>query len=100
MDANVSVSEHGDLGTRTEIKNIGSVRALAAAIKYEIGRHISILESNGEIFNETRAWDAESKTTVPMREKEDKEVNEYFCHFSMIIRKRGLSVKKKKNKDE
>ncbi|XP_011636505.1 glutamyl-tRNA(Gln) amidotransferase subunit B, mitochondrial isoform X1 [Pogonomyrmex barbatus] len=74
VDANVSVSSAQDcLGTRTEIKNIGSVRAIAAAIKYEINRHISILEAGNEIFNETRAWDAINKKTIPMREKEDKE---------------------------
>ncbi|XP_011350215.1 glutamyl-tRNA(Gln) amidotransferase subunit B, mitochondrial isoform X2 [Ooceraea biroi] len=73
VDANVSVSNQNDLGIRTEIKNIGSVRAVAAAIKYEISRHISVLENNGEIFNETRAWDAENKRTVLMREKEEKE---------------------------
>ncbi|KMQ87139.1 glutamyl-trna amidotransferase subunit mitochondrial [Lasius niger] len=74
VDANVSVtSRDDDLGVRTEIKNIGSVRAVAAAIKYEISRQISILEAGNEIFNETRAWDAVNKTTIPMREKEDKE---------------------------
>lgn len=73
VDANVSVSRDDDLGVRTEIKNIGSVRAVAAAIKYEISRQISILEAGNEIFNETRAWDAIKKITIPMREKEDKE---------------------------
>ncbi|XP_067203197.1 glutamyl-tRNA(Gln) amidotransferase subunit B, mitochondrial [Linepithema humile] len=74
VDANVSVSSQEDsLGVRTEIKNIGSVRAVAAAVKYEINRHISILEAGGEIFNETRAWNAIKKKTIPMREKEDKE---------------------------
>jgi len=48
------------------------VRAVAAAVKYEINRHISILEAGGEIFNETRAWNAIKKKTIPMREKEDK----------------------------
>ncbi|KYN13001.1 putative glutamyl-tRNA(Gln) amidotransferase subunit B, mitochondrial [Trachymyrmex cornetzi] len=73
VDANVSVSNRDSLGIRTEIKNIGSVRAVAAAIRYEINRHISILEVGDKIFNETRAWDAVNKKTVPMREKEDKE---------------------------
>ncbi|XP_029172673.1 glutamyl-tRNA(Gln) amidotransferase subunit B, mitochondrial isoform X2 [Nylanderia fulva] len=74
VDANVSVtSRDDDLGVRTEIKNIGSVRAVAAAIKYEISRQICILEAGNEIFNETRAWDAINKATIPMREKEDKE---------------------------
>ncbi|KYN04148.1 putative glutamyl-tRNA(Gln) amidotransferase subunit B, mitochondrial, partial [Cyphomyrmex costatus] len=73
VDANVSVSNRDSLGVRTEIKNIGSVRAVAAAIQYEINRHISILEVGNKMFNETRAWDAINKKTVPMREKEDKE---------------------------
>lgn len=50
------------------------MRAVAAAVKYEINRHISILEAGGEIFNETRAWNAIEKKTTLMREKEDKEV--------------------------
>ncbi|XP_018313081.1 glutamyl-tRNA(Gln) amidotransferase subunit B, mitochondrial [Mycetomoellerius zeteki] len=73
IDANVSVNNRDSLGVRTEIKNIGSVRAVAAAIQYEINRHISILEVGDKMFNETRAWDAVNKKTVPMREKEDKE---------------------------
>ncbi|EFN87568.1 Probable glutamyl-tRNA(Gln) amidotransferase subunit B, mitochondrial [Harpegnathos saltator] len=74
VDANVSVSNRdGDLGVRTEIKNISSVRAVAAAVKYEINRHISILEAGGEMSNETCTWDAVKKRTVPMREKEEKE---------------------------
>lgn len=73
VDANVSVSNRDSLGIRTEIKNIGSVRAVAAAIQYEINRHISILEVGDKMFNETRAWDGVNKKTIPMREKEDKE---------------------------
>lgn len=72
------------MGVRTEIKNIGSVRAVAAAIKYEISRQISILEAGNEIFNETRAWDAVNKTTIPMREKEDKEVIYHFVFMSLF----------------
>ncbi|XP_059612461.1 glutamyl-tRNA(Gln) amidotransferase subunit B, mitochondrial [Phlebotomus argentipes] len=71
VDANVSVHEEGTaLGTRTEIKNIGSVRGVAHAITYEIARQIEILENGGRIHNETRSWDASSKTTVAMRDKE------------------------------
>lgn len=71
MDANVSVHEPGTpLGTRTEIKNIGSVRGVANAIAYEISRQIDIIEDGGKIHNETRSWDASSKTTVAMRDKE------------------------------
>nr|XP_003705625.2 PREDICTED: glutamyl-tRNA(Gln) amidotransferase subunit B, mitochondrial [Megachile rotundata] len=73
VDANVSVSQdNASLGTRTEIKNIGSIHAIANAIRYEIGRHITILKKGGQIVNETRAWDPECKKTIPMREKEEK----------------------------
>lgn len=74
IDANVSVSQdQTQLGVRTELKNIGSVRGVANAIKYEIERQISILEKGESIINETRAWDAKLKETVPLREKEEKQ---------------------------
>ncbi|KZC08313.1 Glutamyl-tRNA(Gln) amidotransferase subunit B, mitochondrial [Dufourea novaeangliae] len=72
VDANVSVSKDNTLlGTRTEIKNIGSTRAVCNAIQYEIERQISVLESGGRIVTETRAWDPIMKKTLAMREKED-----------------------------
>lgn len=75
VDANVSVNKKDEpLGIRTEIKNIGSVRGVAGAIKYEIDRQIKLLESGGQVVNETRNWDAISKTTVPMRDKEEQQV--------------------------
>ncbi|XP_053667390.1 glutamyl-tRNA(Gln) amidotransferase subunit B, mitochondrial [Anopheles marshallii] len=71
VDANISVHlENTPLGTRTEVKNIGSVRAVAQAVDYEIQRQIAVLDNGGKIHNETRAWDAAAKTTVAMRDKE------------------------------
>ncbi|XP_055679866.1 glutamyl-tRNA(Gln) amidotransferase subunit B, mitochondrial [Lutzomyia longipalpis] len=71
VDANVSVHEEGaPLGTRTEIKNIGSVRGVANAVGFEIERQIEILQRGGRIHNETRSWDATTKSTVSMRDKE------------------------------
>uniref|UniRef100_A0A182QS31 Glutamyl-tRNA(Gln) amidotransferase subunit B, mitochondrial n=1 Tax=Anopheles farauti TaxID=69004 RepID=A0A182QS31_9DIPT len=71
VDANISVHlENTPLGTRTEVKNIGSVRAVAQAVDYEIQRQISILDDGGTIHNETRAWDSVAKVTVAMRDKE------------------------------
>lgn len=71
VDANVSIHRKGEpLGTRTEIKNIGSVRGVAGAIKYEINRQIRIREVQGTIVNETRSWNAEKRVTVAMRDKE------------------------------
>lgn len=62
------------MGTRTEVKNIGSVRGVTSAINYEIKRQITVLESGGEIFNETRSWDAQNKKTIAMRDKETLQV--------------------------
>ncbi|CAG9860987.1 unnamed protein product [Phyllotreta striolata] len=71
VDANVSIHKESEpLGTRTEIKNIGSVRGVAGAVAYEIQRQIKLKESNKPVINETRAWDASTKTTISMRDKE------------------------------
>lgn len=58
---------------RTEVKNIGSVRGVASAVKYEIARQIKTLERGQTIINETLGWDAENHRTVSMRDKEDKQ---------------------------
>lgn len=71
VDANISIhQEHEPLGIRTEVKNIGSIRGVAQAVAYEIERQICVKNDGGEIVNETRMWDAQSKVTVPMRDKE------------------------------
>ncbi|GLV42651.1 Glutamyl-tRNA amidotransferase subunit B [Carabus blaptoides fortunei] len=71
VDANVSVNRPGEpLGIRSEVKNIGSIRGVASAVKYEIQRQITELEAGGRILNETRAWDAQQKVTIAMRDKE------------------------------
>ncbi|XP_030028708.2 glutamyl-tRNA(Gln) amidotransferase subunit B, mitochondrial [Manduca sexta] len=71
VDANVSLRRPGDpLSTRTEIKNIGSIRGVAGAIRHEIERQRVILENGGRIINETRSWDAAEKVTISMRDKE------------------------------
>lgn len=71
----MSVHREGEpLGVRSEVKNIGSVRAVAHAVEYEIDRQVKILEAGGIVVNETRAWDADSRQTVPMRDKEEKQV--------------------------
>ncbi|KAG5680270.1 hypothetical protein PVAND_009789 [Polypedilum vanderplanki] len=71
VDANVSINKEGEeLGVRTEIKNIGSIRGVAQAIEYEIQRQISVKDQGGVIINETRQWNAVSKTTIAMRDKE------------------------------
>ncbi|KAF2899817.1 hypothetical protein ILUMI_06365 [Ignelater luminosus] len=79
VDANVSVHQPGEpLGTRTEIKNIGSIRGVAGAVNYEIQRQIKLLEKGEIVVNETRAWDAVNKITVAMRDKEEKQDYRYM----------------------
>ncbi|XP_069686589.1 glutamyl-tRNA(Gln) amidotransferase subunit B, mitochondrial [Periplaneta americana] len=79
VDANVSVHRKGEpLGVRSEVKNIGSVRAVAHAIQYEIERQIKTLEAGQIVVNETRAWDTESRQTFPMRDKEEKQDYRYM----------------------
>lgn len=68
VDANISVNKSGEtFGTRTEIKNLNSLRALARSIDYEILRQIDILENGGKIRNETRGYDPQQKITLSMR---------------------------------
>ena len=74
VDANISVRKAGEaeLGTRTEVKNLNSIRNVVKACEFEISRQIGELEEGREIENETRSFDAVSKRTVPMRDKEVK----------------------------
>ena len=75
VDANISVRKFGDteLGVRTEVKNINSVRSVVRAVEYEVARQIHILEAGGRVENETRSFDYNDKVTVAMRDKEAKQ---------------------------
>lgn len=79
-DANVSVMEKGSkvFGTRVEIKNLNSFKAVARAIDYEIGRQIDLIEAGGEVSQETRLWDEEAQVTKVMRSKEEAMDYRYF----------------------
>ena len=80
FDANVSVRRVGDaaFGTRTETKNVNSLRSLQRAVAYEIERQISVLEDGGEIHQETRHWNEDTGVTTSMRTKEESEDYRYF----------------------
>ena len=75
VDANISVRRAGEaeLGVRTEVKNINSVRSVARAVEFEVERQIRILEDGGKIENETRSYDYDNKVTLAMRDKEAKQ---------------------------
>ena len=78
-DVNVSVRKPGgELGTRCELKNINSMRFIRQAINYEARRQIDILESGGEIDQETRLFDNAKGETRTMRSKEDAHDYRYF----------------------
>ena len=78
-DVNVSVRRPGDeLGTRTETKNLNSVRFIMQAIDFEVERQIERLEAGGQIVQETRLFDTTTGETRPMRSKEDAHDYRYF----------------------
>jgi aspartyl-tRNA(Asn)/glutamyl-tRNA(Gln) amidotransferase subunit B len=78
-DVNVSVRRPGDaFGTRTETKNVNSVRFVQAVIEHEARRQIEILEEGGSIVQETRLYDPDKGETRSLRSKEDAHDYRYF----------------------
>ena len=79
-DVNVSVRKVGDseLGTRTETKNVNSVRFVMQVVEYEANRQVEVLESGGSVDQETRLFDPGTGTTRTMRSKEDAHDYRYF----------------------
>ena len=78
-DVNVSVRRPGaEFGTRTETKNLNSLRFIQQAIDYEVARQIEIIEDGGAIDQETRLFDTATGTTRAMRSKEDAHDYRYF----------------------
>lgn len=79
-DVNLSMRRVGvtTLGTRCEIKNVNSIRFVMQAIEYEASRQVEILETGGEIKQETRLWDTGRGITRPMRSKEEAHDYRYF----------------------
>ncbi len=79
-DVNLSVREAGTekFGTRTEMKNLNSFKAIARAIEAERERQIDLLESGQEVIQETRRWDDNKEYSYAMRSKEDAQDYRYF----------------------
>lgn len=79
-DVNVSVMEKGskEFGTRTEMKNINSFKAIHNAVECEAQRQIEIIEDGGSVVQETRRWDDSKGTSYAMRSKEDAQDYKYF----------------------
>jgi len=84
-DANVSVHRIGTpFGTRCEIKNVNSIRALGRAIEYEARRQYDVIDSGGTIRQETRHWDDAEGRTHTLRTKEDADDYRYFLEPDLV----------------
>ena len=78
-DVNISVRKIGDeLGTRAEIKNVNSLKAVQQCIEYEARRQVDLIEDGGEVDQETRQWDPNKNVTNSLRSKEDAHDYRYF----------------------
>ncbi len=78
VEVNISLSKNKKLGTKVEIKNLNSFRAVERAINYEIERQSELIEKGEEIVQETRGWNEMKGVTVSQREKEESHDYRYF----------------------
>ncbi|MDY5577505.1 MAG: Asp-tRNA(Asn)/Glu-tRNA(Gln) amidotransferase subunit GatB, partial [Lachnospiraceae bacterium] len=85
-DVNLSVREVGSekFGTRTEMKNLNSFKAIARAIENERERQIDLLEEGKEVIQETRRWDDNKEYSYAMRSKEDAQDYRYFPEPDLV----------------
>lgn len=85
-DVNLSVREVGakEFGTRTEMKNIGSFKAIARAIEAETARQIDLIEAGEKVVQETRRWNDEQGYSYAMRSKEDAQDYRYFPEPDLV----------------
>lgn len=85
-DANISIMPEGakEFGTRAEIKNLNSFRALERAINYEVERQKEVLEDGGHVVQETRTWDEANGVTLSMRSKEEAHDYRYFPEPDLV----------------
>jgi aspartyl-tRNA(Asn)/glutamyl-tRNA(Gln) amidotransferase subunit B len=79
-DANISLRKKGglELGTKTELKNMNSFKAVRDALVFEIERQSKLLSAGKSVTQETRLWDAKELNTIPMRTKEEAQDYRYF----------------------
>ena len=85
-DVNLSVREVGaaEFGTRTEMKNLNSFRAIARAIEGEKNRQIDLIEAGEKVVQETRRWDDAKESSHAMRSKEDAQDYRYFPEPDLV----------------
>ncbi len=78
VEVNISMGEKGRLGTKVEIKNLNSFKAVQNGIDYEIERQTELLKAGKEVIHETRGWDDKAQKTVSQRGKELSHDYRYF----------------------
>ncbi|MCZ2402893.1 Asp-tRNA(Asn)/Glu-tRNA(Gln) amidotransferase subunit GatB [Paenarthrobacter sp. Z7-10] len=85
-DANVSLRPYGreTFGTRSETKNVNSLRAVEHAVNYEIRRHAAVLDSGAAIVQETRHWHEDTRSTTSGRPKSDADDYRYFPEPDLV----------------
>ena len=85
-DANVSLMPHDatEYGTRTETKNVNSMRSVAHAVDYEMRRQAGLLLAGQSVVQETRHWQEDSRTTSPGRRKSDADDYRYFREPDLV----------------
>ncbi len=85
-DVNLSLAPSGSevLGTRTETKNVNSLRSVERAVRYEIGRQAAVLSSGAKVVQETRHWHEDTGITTAGREKSDAEDYRYFPEPDLV----------------
>lgn len=85
-DANISLRHEGEieLGTKVEIKNMNSIKAIEKALEYEQNRQAKILDEGGKVIRETRRWDDEKSMSISMRSKELAHDYRYFPEPDLV----------------
>ncbi|AGB42175.1 glutamyl-tRNA(Gln) and/or aspartyl-tRNA(Asn) amidotransferase, B subunit [Halobacteroides halobius DSM 5150] len=85
-DANLSIAPKGadELGTKTELKNMNSFKAIEKALTYEAKRQAKVLAEGGTIIQGTRTWDGDAGKTLPLREKEEAHDYRYFPEPDLV----------------
>lgn len=85
-DVNLSLAPKGSdkLGTRTETKNVNSLRSVERAVRFEMSRHAGVLDAGGSVLQETRHFHEDTATTSPGRPKSDAEDYRYFPEPDLV----------------
>ncbi len=78
VEANISISDTDKFGTKVEVKNLNSFKAVEKAIQYELKRQEEVLEAGEKVVQETRGWDENKQRTFSQRKKEESHDYRYF----------------------